>query len=114
MCNFCHIQGNNINSIQHLDINCFDKRNPNSRNFDPTTLSFQEQTQLATTWSLRQMEKERQRQQHQHQHQQRNHSLIHVIHPYVGIRQPVAIINMGNGQGIVIPFGIMNPRFRRF
>lgn len=125
MCNFCHIQGNNRNSIQHFDIDCFDKRNPNSRNFDPTTLSFQEQLQLATTNSI-QLEEERQRQleeqrqrQLEEQRQRQNQTLVHVVHPhpYLGVGQPVAIVNMGNGQGMVIPigrFGIMNPRFRRF
>ncbi len=134
MCNFCHIQGNNRNSIQHFDIDCFDKRNPNSRNFDPTTLSFQEQLQLATTNSIqqlrleeeRQLQQQMQRQRHleeerqqQQQMQRHNHSLVHVVHPhpYLGIGQPVAIVNMGNGQGMVIPIGrigIMNPRFRHF
>ena len=155
MCNFCHIQGNNRNSIQHFDIDCFDRRNPNSKNFDPTTLSFQEQLQLATTNSIK-LEEERQqleqlqleelqlehlqqqqihlqRQQHQQQpihlqqhihlqqpihlqQQRQNHTLVHIHHPYHGMRpgEPVAIVHMGNGQGMVFPIGIMNRRYRRF
>jgi hypothetical protein len=143
MCNFCHIQGNNRNSIQHFDIDCFDRRNPNSKNFDPTTLSFQEQLQLATTNSIK-LEEERQQleqlqleqihlqqQQQQHIHLQRqqhlqqpihlqqqrqNQTLVHIHHPYHGMRpgEPVAIVHMGNGQGMVFPIGIMNRRYRRF
>jgi hypothetical protein len=46
MCNFCHIEGNNPNSIQHLDIDCFDKRNHNSRNFDISSLTYLQKCKL--------------------------------------------------------------------
>ena len=132
MCNFCHIKGNNPNSINHSDYDCQDRRNLNSKHYDPINdnegivnkaRQYREQYER-TTYHMDKVARtdiiarnELIKKGIISRNESRPFNSEYAINSVVGLKQPIAIVQMGPGHHLVMPIGrigVINPRINFF